>query len=63
MAGAAPEPDWIIVGGLGLLALDFSALALFRLTFLGLCSEEGVRTYVFHMLRTYVMILCNRLIL
>ena len=25
--------------------------------------EEGVRTYVFHMLRTYVMILCNQLIL
>ena len=24
-----------------------------------LCEECSVRTYVFHMLRTYVMILCN----
>ena len=29
------------MGGLGLLALDFLALALFRLSFLGLSSEEG----------------------
>ena len=41
VAGAAPRPDWTTVGGLELLALGFSALALFHLTFLGLSSKEG----------------------
>ena len=41
MAGAAPEPNWTTTGGLGWLALIFSALALLRLTFLGMSSEEG----------------------
>ena len=41
MGGAIPEPDWAIAGGSGLLALDFSALALCHLTFLGLSSDEG----------------------
>ena len=38
-----------------------------KLSFLNLCTLSSckllVRTYVFHMLRTYVMILCNWLIL
>jgi len=40
-AGATPKLDWTTAGGLGLLALDFFTLAIFRLTFLGLSLEEG----------------------
>ena len=43
---------------------DFSQMFICLLWFYhGLPKEEIVRTYVFHMLRTYVMILCNWFIL
>ena len=43
---------------------DFSHIFIYLLWFChGLPKGEIVRTYVFHMLRTYVMILCNWLIL
>ena len=38
---ATPEPNWATIGGLGLLVLGFSALALLCLTFLGLSSKGG----------------------
>ena len=43
---------------------DFSHMFIYLLWFYhGLPKGEIVRTYVFHILRTYVMILCNWLIL
>ena len=42
---------------------DFSHMLIYLLWFChGLPKGEIVRTYVFHMLRTYVMILCNWLL-
>ena len=49
---------------MSLVIYDFSHMFICLLWFChGLPKGEIVRTYVFHMLRTYVMILCNWLIL
>ena len=49
---------------MGWVLYDFSHMFICLLWFChGLPKGEIVRTYVFHMLRTYVMILCNWLIL
>ena len=49
---------------MSLVIYDFSHMFIYLLWFWhGLPKEKIVRTYVFHMLRTYVTILCNWLIL
>jgi len=63
MPGGLQVSTEILTSPVGTLSNQFSLLWICMGDFNEIILAEDVRTYVFHMLRTYVIILCNWLIL